>query len=100
VRLKQCAWAIQPEAQLHRMKKQKSSGQQTCKTNEPAYSLLHDNFLFHIQYVHVRWVPKELTDKHKHVRLDISFLHLAHYLDSEKGLSQEEIPVFTTINQK
>jgi hypothetical protein len=34
-----------------------------------AYSVTHDNLQFH--KVCARWVPKELTDKHKHIRLDI-----------------------------
>jgi hypothetical protein len=42
-----------------------------------AYSVVHDNLQFY--KVCARWVPKELMDEHKHMRLDICSHHLAHY---------------------
>jgi hypothetical protein len=42
-----------------------------------AYSVVHDNLQLH--KVCARWVPKELTNEHKCVRLDICYHHLAHY---------------------
>jgi hypothetical protein len=42
-----------------------------------AYSVVHDNLQFH--KVCARWVPKELTDGHKHMRLEICSRHLVRY---------------------
>jgi hypothetical protein len=42
-----------------------------------AYSMVHDSFQFH--KVCARWVPKELTDEHNHMHLDICSRHLVHY---------------------
>jgi transposase len=41
-----------------------------------AYSVVHDNLQFH--KVCARWVPKELTDEHKCMCLEICSRHLAH----------------------
>jgi hypothetical protein len=38
---------------------------------------VHDNLQFH--KVFAKWVPKELTDKHKRMRLDTCSRHLACY---------------------
>jgi hypothetical protein len=44
---------------------------------QSAYSVVHDNLQFH--EVCARWVPKELTDEHKHMCLDVCSCHLARY---------------------
>jgi hypothetical protein len=46
-----------------------------------AYSVVHGNLQFH--KVCARWVPKELTDEHKRIRLDICSRPMAPY--SEEG---------------
>jgi hypothetical protein len=51
-----------------------------------AYSVVHDNLQVH--KVCVRWVPKELTDEHKCMCLDICSQHLPHYSDGDNFLQQ------------
>jgi hypothetical protein len=64
-----------------------------------AYSVMHDNLNFH--QVCARWVPKELTDEHKRMRLDICSRHLACYCNEGDNFLQWMMkPGFTTINQK
>jgi hypothetical protein len=51
-----------------------------------AYSVMHDKFQFH--KVYTRWVPKELTDEHKNMRLDTCSHHLARYCKDHNFLQQ------------
>jgi hypothetical protein len=44
-----------------------------------ASSVVHDNLQFHKMCV--RWVPTELTDQHKRMRLDIRSCHLVCYCE-------------------
>jgi hypothetical protein len=48
--------------------------------------VVHDNLQFH--KVCARWVPKELTDEHKHMRLDICSHHLSHYREEGDNFLQ------------
>jgi hypothetical protein len=61
--------------------KQKSDGQQNCKQLNisigSAYSVVHDSLQF--LEVCARWVPKELTDEHTRMCLDICSCHLDSY---------------------
>jgi hypothetical protein len=41
----------------------------------PAYSVVHDNLQF--LKVYTRWVPKKLTDEHKHMHLNVFSCHVA-----------------------
>jgi hypothetical protein len=47
-----------------------------------AYSVVHDNLQFH--KVCARWLPKELADEDKCMRLDIYTHHLAHYCKDDR----------------
>jgi hypothetical protein len=54
-----------------------------------AYSVEHDNLRFH--KVCARWASKELTDEHKHMRLDICSHHLVRYLEEGDNFLQRII---------
>jgi histone-lysine N-methyltransferase SETMAR len=51
-----------------------------------SYSVVHDNLQFH--KLCARWVPKELTDEHKHMNLDICSRHLACYREEGDNFLQ------------
>jgi hypothetical protein len=51
-----------------------------------AYSVVHDNLQFH--RVCARWVSTELTDEHKHMRLDIFYRHLVRYREGDNFLQR------------
>jgi hypothetical protein len=51
-----------------------------------AYSVVHDNLQFHKLYA--RWVPKELTDEHKRMRLDICSRHSARRREEDDNFLQ------------
>jgi hypothetical protein len=65
---------------------------------ESAYSVVHDNLQFH--NVCVTWVPKELTNEHKRMHLDICSRHLARFAKKVTtfciGSSQLMKPGFTS----
>jgi hypothetical protein len=48
--------------------------------------VVHDNFQFHT--VCAKWVPKELTDEHKHMSLDICSFHLTRYCEDDNFLQR------------
>jgi hypothetical protein len=52
----------------------------------PAYSVVHDNLQF--LKVCATWVPKELTDEHKSMHLDIGSRHLARYREGDNFLQR------------
>jgi histone-lysine N-methyltransferase SETMAR len=51
-----------------------------------AYSVVHDNLQFH--KVCARWVPKELADEHKRMRLDICSRHFVCYREEDDNFLQ------------
>jgi hypothetical protein len=66
------------------------------------YSVMHGNLQFHKACA--RWVPKELTDEHNRMYLDIYSCHLACYCKEGDNFLQRIITGdetwVTTINQK
>jgi hypothetical protein len=51
-----------------------------------AYSVVHDDSL-QVQKVYARWMPKELMNEQKCMRLDICFRHLAYYREEGGSFS-------------
>jgi len=52
-----------------------------------ACSLIHDSLMF--SKVCARWVPKELTEEHKHKCLDVCSRHLARYREERDNFLQQ-----------